>query len=216
MITTATFVQNLKLALQKPLPGADGQAPLSPEGRYPADRLLEIPDNYREGAVLLLLYPRGDNQFYFVLTRRAEYNGVHSGQISLPGGGREPGESFPNTALRETWEEVGVPTNRISILGGLTRLYIPPSNYMVYPFVGYTPAEPVFRRDRREVAEIMQVPLSVISDPRNRHVEMRDHPQLGRVRIPYMLIHGYKVWGATAMILSEFSELLRANVMRET
>ncbi len=211
MITTSTFVQKLERALQKPLPGADGQAPLSPEGRYPADRLREIPANYREGAVLLLLYPRSDNQFYFVLTRRAEYNGVHSGQIALPGGGREPGEAFQTTALRETWEEVGVPTNHISILGGLTRLYIPPSNYMVYPFVGYTPAEPIFRRDRREVAEIMQVPLSVITDPHNRYAEMRDHPQLGRIRIPYMLIHGYKVWGATAMILSEFSELLRTN-----
>lgn len=210
MIGTAPLAQKIKEALQKPLPGAEGQAPLSPEGRYPADRLLEIPDNYREGAVLLLLYPRG-SELNFVLTRRAEYDGVHSGQIALPGGGREPGEAFQDTALRETWEEVGVPTNRISILGALTRLYIPPSNYMVYPFVGYTPAEPVFRRDRHEVAEIMQVPLSVITDPHNRHTEMRNHPQLGRVHIPYMLIHGYKVWGATAMILSEFSELLRIN-----
>ncbi len=210
MIFTATLTQKMREALQKPLPGADGQAPLSPEGRYPADRMREIPADYRIGAVLILLYPRGDEP-YFVLIRRSEYNGVHSGQIALPGGTHETGESFQTTALRETWEEVGVPHNCISVLGELTRLYIPPSNFMVYPFVGFTATEPIFRRDWREVAEIMQVPLSVITDPHNRYEEMRDHPQLGRIRIPYMLIHGYKVWGATAMVLSEFSELLRAN-----
>ncbi len=210
MTVTVTDIQKIKAALRQPLPGADGQAPLSPEGRYPAERLREMPQHYREGAVLLLLYPR-NNALHFVLTRRPEYNGVHSGQISLPGGAREPGEQFQNTALRETWEEVGVPVNQISVLGALTQLYIPPSNFMVYPFVGYCTAAPHFRPDAREVAEIMQVPVSVIQDPHNRHSEVREHPQLGRIKIPYMLIHGYKVWGATAMILSEFNALLRTH-----
>lgn len=202
----------IKKALQLPLPGAEGQAPLSPEGRFPADRLQALPENYREGAVLLLLYPC-NNELYFVLTRRPEYNGVHSGQISLPGGAHEQGETFLETAIRETWEEVGVPASKISVLGNLTRLFIPPSNFMVYPFVGYCTAAPHFRPDAREVAELMEAPIAAIQDTKNRFSEKRKHPQLGHMNIPYMLINGYKIWGATAMILSEFSEVLRENAL---
>ncbi|OQY44212.1 MAG: hypothetical protein B6242_13140 [Anaerolineaceae bacterium 4572_78] len=162
---------------------------------------------HKEGSVLLLLYPNENDELYFVLIRRSEYEGVHSGQMSLPGGKREGGESFESTALRETHEEIGTLPEHVNILGSLSPLYIPPSNFMVYPFVGYFSFRPKFILDENEVAALIEVPLSLLMDSTNRHQTIMAHPHLGLTNIPYFDIFGNKVWGATAMILAEFIEL---------
>lgn len=207
MVTTQ-FIQKLELALHYPLPGEDAQAKMAPEGRRPGEKFSVIQPDHREAAVLLMLYPVQDAGLHFALIQRQTYKGVHSGQIAFPGGSREAGELFRATALRETFEEIGVPSVNIDILGALSPLYIPPSNFMVYPFVGYYPFHPKFKAQMREVAGIIQIPVSALLNAGIEASETRNHSLLGQVEIPYYNLGGYKIWGATAMILSEFIQII--------
>lgn len=169
----------------------------------------EMAGSPRLGGVLLLLYPH-DGELYVVLTQRPDYPGVHSGQISFPGGRHEPPETLQTTALRETHEEIGVPAAAITILGELTRVYILPSDFEVHPFVGYhAGGRPTFMPDPREVAAIIEAPLRRLLDPATRHEE---EWQLrgAAVAVPFFALDEHKVWGATAMMLSEFVERVRA------
>ncbi len=141
------------------------------------------------------------------MIRRAEDGLTHSGQISLPGGSQEAGESLQETALREACEEIGAACAELDVLGQLSPLYIPPSNFLVTPTVGWADQRPDFRCDPREVAELIEVPLSALFD---RNVMKREPWTLrgATVEVPFYQIGPHKVWGATAMILSEFSLLL--------
>jgi len=163
----------------------------------------------RIGGVLVLLYCLHD-EWHIVLTRRREDLNSHGGQISFPGGQQEVGEALVTTALRETFEEVGVPDTAVSILGQLSQIYIPPSDFEVHPFVGvYKNGRPQFLPNNREVAEILEVPLAKLLEPSTRREEeweFRGTP----VTIPLFDVNGNKVWGATAIMLSEFVERLRA------
>jgi 8-oxo-dGTP pyrophosphatase MutT (NUDIX family) len=163
----------------------------------------------RQAAVLVLLYPYHD-EWHIVLTRRTDtLRGVHRGQISFPGGRRDPSDdSFTTTALRETCEELGV-CSGIEVLGALTPIYIPPSDFEVFPFVGALDALPVFAPNPAEVAEVFSVTLRDLLDADLKRVEQRDF-QGTLVSIPYYAIHTHKVWGATAIILSEFEGRLSA------
>ncbi len=157
--------------------------------------------------MLVLLYPR-EGQLYLPLIRRTEYNGAHSGQISLPGGRKEAGDPDPvATALREAQEEIGVDPAAVTVLGELTPLYIWASHFQVQPVVGWTPQRPHFCLDPQEVAGLLEVSLEELRDPSNREEEeweLRGR----RVRVPFFRIQGQVVWGATAMILSELLALL--------
>jgi 8-oxo-dGTP pyrophosphatase MutT (NUDIX family) len=181
---------------------------MEPVVRRNQDRRALIRSDHREGAVLILLYPNWKGELCLVLIRRPEYNGVHSGQIALPGGGREADESLQTTALREAHEEIGISQKRITVLGNLSSIYIPVSNFLVYPYVAFHPDYPSFNPDPQEVAEIIEVPLQLFLDETTVRSEMRNHVSLGLTEIPYFAILGHKVWGATAMILSEFIEIL--------
>ncbi len=166
-----------------------------------------VPGLPKLAAVLILLYPVNDT-LNFVLMRRTEYKGVHSGQISLPGGKREDNESFEQTALRETFEELGV-SDPVAILGPLTPIYVPPSDFEIHPFVGYLPQRPIWSPDPNEVAEIVEAPLQLLLDPQIKAVE--DWMRYGSpVSVPFYRIGEHKVWGATAIMLSEFEARLRA------
>ncbi|MGB0424803.1 MAG: NUDIX hydrolase, partial [Flavobacteriales bacterium] len=117
------------------------------------------PEGMREGAVLLLLYPKGEN-WSTVLIKRTKYEGVHSAQIALPGGKREAGDAdMSDTALREAWEEVGVPLKEVSLLGNLSDVYIPPSNFLVSAYVGVVKSRPGFVAQESEVAEILEMDI---------------------------------------------------------
>lgn len=172
----------------------------------------EFPENseyVRIGAVLVLLYVR-DKELYLVLTKRRDDLHSHAGQISFPGGRHEESETLLATALRETEEEVGVPGTAVQSLGQLTTIYIPPSGFLVHPFVGWyqNGGPPKFTPSEDEVAQIIEVPLSTLLDPKTAVAEPWDFKG-HEVMVPYFAVQGHKVWGATAIMLSEFVERLR-------
>ena len=159
--------------------------------------------------MLALLYER-QGKLVLPLTRRAETVELHKGQVSLPGGAREPqDQSLVQTALRETCEELGIPEEVIEVIGALTPLYIPHSRFCVYPYVGYSSHSFAIRSDPNEVAEVIEVSLEHLLDPATRRVEIhfRDNQ---RFEVPVYQVADQKVWGATAMILAEFLAMLRA------
>jgi len=208
----AVTVEQIRRRLRRSLPGRSAQACMAPVPRPGWDEEHLQSRGCRIAGVLLLLYPKRSRggTLHAVLTRRVDYDGTHGGQISLPGGGQEGDEPLESTALRETEEEVGVPEQGIELIGRLTPLYIPPSHYRIYPIVGYRAQEPVFCRDPREVAELIEMPLSRLLEHSARCAEFRSLPQRGRVWIPYFDVGGHKVWGATAMVLAEFAAILES------
>lgn len=203
----ASFRRHLRAALAEPLPGRAAQYQMAPQPR-PSDELpYDQPRaDTRRGGVLVLFYPH-NGQLHLPLILRPTYNGVHSGQVGLPGGGFEEGDGdLTQTALREAYEEVGVPPDEVTVLGQLSPLYIYASNYLVHPNVAWTPARPAFKIDPYEVALLLEAPLAELLDPGRRRVEawqLRDRV----ADVPFFLVQGHKVWGATAMMLSELLAL---------
>lgn len=166
-------------------------------------RFREDPQNpARPGGVLLLLYPH-EGDIYIPLMKRPEYNGAHSGQVSLPGGKQEKEDSnLVETALRETHEEIGIPGSEIEVLGQLSEMFIIASNFRVFPTIGVTYEKPLLIPDQREVVKVLTPSLSELSDLSKRKVKTMHFPPY-TIQSPYYDIEGEIVWGATAMILSE-------------
>jgi 8-oxo-dGTP pyrophosphatase MutT (NUDIX family) len=195
----------IRQALSRPLPGRVAQMRMSTRPR-PGLEVRPPGHQPRQGGVLILLYPK-DGHLHFPLTRRTETLGDHKGQISLPGGAREGDEPLEWTALRETHEELGVDPRSVKVLGGLTPLYIFHSDYCITPYVAARPTRPTFVPDPVEVAELLEVPLLTLLDPAiQRKEEWILHETL--TRVPFYQIGEHKVWGATAMVLSEFEAVL--------
>lgn len=170
----------------------------------------ELPGQPHIGAVLLLLYCK-NKETHIVLIRRQETLKYHPGQISFPGGRREKNESLRETALREAVEEIGVDRNDLIVLGELESVYIPPSDFIVHPFVAWHKTVPVFTHDTTEVAEVFEVPLANLCGPDSRGTEQRSIGER-QITVPYFIVGGYKAWGATAMIMNELLERLQAAV----
>jgi 8-oxo-dGTP pyrophosphatase MutT (NUDIX family) len=163
----------------------------------------------RRGGVLILLYPADDSEdLHLVLTRRTDKVGNHRGQISLPGGRVDPDDlSTARTALREACEEIGVCDDDLRLLGELTPLYIPPSDFTIHPHVAFLHRRPQFHPQPDEVAEVLEVPVSYLLD--QNHILEEDWIIRGEVRrVPFYHIHDSKVWGATAMVLAELAAVL--------
>lgn len=202
-------IDQIESALRQPLPGLPAMVRMAPQPRplYPP-----TPDHRpREGGVLVLLYPNGVAcELHLVLTRRTNTVGNHRGQISFPGGSVDPGDlSTTHTALREACEEIGVCETDIRLLGDLTPLYIPPSDFRIYPHVAFSQRQPVFRLQPDEVAELLEVPVSHFLDDGNTGQEewfVGGQPR----QVPFYIVRGHKVWGATAMVLAELATVLAA------
>ncbi len=196
------FKQQLEAAFSRPLPGQDAQYQMTPAGRERVN-LEKINQNNVKQAATAALFFEQNGRPHLILTRRVEYPGVHSGQISFPGGRKEPGDrDFSETALRETREEIGIEPDQISLLGSLTALYIPPSNFYVYPFVGLLKSKPDFTRQQSEVDEILTPDFNGFLDPsnlRNSTIKTSTYS----IKVPSFHIMGETVWGATAMMISE-------------
>jgi 8-oxo-dGTP pyrophosphatase MutT (NUDIX family) len=192
------FIARLREALGRPLPGPDVQRRLAPRPRGLAP---EHPP--QAAAVLILLYPhRG--ALHLPLTRRTETVATHRGQISWPGGAREGEEPLVVTALRETEEELGVDPASVKVLGQLTPLHTGRSGYLITPAVGWMRSRPTFRPDPGEVAEVLEVPLAALRAPEVLHQEVWNLHSRQTVVPLYRLGPDIAIWGATAMILSEF------------
>ena len=201
-----TLAVRLRDRLLQDLPGTAVQADMAP--RYAArEEALSISGrDCREAGVLALLYPNGEP--HLVLTVRRDDLPDHPGQISFPGGQRETGETLPETALREAQEEVDLPPGDVHLLGALTPLFVPPSNFCVHPFVGITEGVPVLTPTDREVGDILHVPIRTLLQPDTRVVET--WTLHGReIDVPYYQVGEHVVWGATAMMLAELLFCLR-------
>ena len=199
------FIQNIKYELQKPLPGLKSQAKMAPAVRL--NNYNPEPEGARKGGVLLLLFYK-KNELQVTFIKRAEDGGTHSGQISFPGGKyEEDDKDLIQTAKRETFEEVGVNAKDVKILGELSSLYIPVSNYIVYPSVGFVTNIPEFTPNIKEVSKVLVFPLKKFLSKEYKHtgvIEVRNQ----KINTPFYNIDNTKIWGATAMIMSEFSEII--------
>ncbi len=203
------FIRKLEDQLNGPLPGQTAQLKMSSMVRIRELMNFIQPDNAVKSSVLVLLYPSGA-RINLVLMRRPDYTGVHSGQISLPGGKYEDSdESLIYTALREAQEEIGIDPARVQILGQLTDLYIPPSNFIVTPVVGYLTSRPVFTPDPKEVANIIEITVDDLMNENNIQKKMMKLRYGITMKVPSYFIEGHIIWGATAMMLSEFRELVK-------
>lgn len=197
------FINQLAQDLQSVLPGRKAQYKMAPELR-----LENRHGYYQNAAVMILLYTRG-RTWHTVLMKRPEYAGAHSNQISLPGGKAEESDaSLEETALREIREEIGIDDSKIRMLGKLSRLHIPVSGIEVLPVVGFYPEDPDFQPDPSEVSYLIEVPLDDLLNPGNTMEKFRTL-MCKLVRVPYYKIGDEHVWGATAMILSEFLEVIK-------
>ncbi len=205
------FKQKLEAAFTQPLPGQGAQYQMTPAGRERVN-IDQIDQSKVKQAATAALFFAVDNRPHLVLTKRVEYPGVHSGQISFPGGRREPEDnSFMHTALRETQEEIGVNPEDIDVLGSLTAVYIPPSNFFVYPFVGTLNKAPDFIPQEREVASILSLDFNLFLEKENlkpTKVSARNFS----LEVPAFNIENHIIWGATAMMISE----LRAMILKGT
>lgn len=177
----------------------------------PAFRPMERPPDFegqpKPAGVFLLLYPYND-ALTFLLTRRTESVATHKGQISLPGGAQEAGETIAQAALRETCEELHICLDEGRLIGALTPLYVIVSDFLIHPFVGYVPTQPTFQPDPVEVAGVLEFPLPQLLDNTIKATERWNLRGL-EADVPFYRIHGQTVWGATAIILSEFEGRLR-------
>ena len=203
-----TFIERLTERHQKGLPGRDYQLKMAAILKR---SIFDAPPTARKAAVLMLIFPK-NGEWHLVLTERTgNENDPHSRQISFPGGSAESADvDLAATALRETHEEIGVEPSIIQLIGAMTDVYIPVSNFHVQPFLAWTNAPPQYQRQETEVKTVIETPLSVLKNEANWKVkDIRVSAQYDLKNVPYFDVFGNAVWGATAMMISELLEMLR-------
>lgn len=201
------FVENFIQAFKKGLPGNEAQQKMSPSIRNYSNKIND-PSLARDSSVLILFYKKGD-KIYFPLIQRTNGDHKHSGQISLPGGKCEfSDKNLIATAIRETEEELGLLPEKIHVIGPITGLYIPISNFQVQPIVAYYEGLPEFKADSFEVDQIIEAEIQSLFKIDNKKHEII-YKNGFKVETPYYQVNEHKIWGATAMIISELEELLK-------
>ena len=185
--------------------GQEAQFLMAPDERIRALSEMDIEAKKpRWAGVMAVFYPNTNGETTLVLILRKTYKGVHSNQVGFPGGKAETfDESIKHTALRETEEEVGLPQNEINVVKKLTKLYIPPSNFWVQPFIGYVEQTPVFTKEDAEVEAILEVPLEEFLADKSVIKQRIDTSYGTMLDVPAFYLSEHVVWGATAMMLSE-------------
>ncbi len=208
------LTEHIKARMKMPLPGRDAQMKMA------SLRRLESPlsaPGARVASVLIMLHKdHPEEEWKTVLIQRASNpKDRHSGQVSFPGGSWEPADgTLEAVALREAHEEVGVSPVQVQLLGRLTDLYIPVSNFIVHPFVGYVTGKPVFSPQFGEVDHILTPPLRLFFDEQNQKITDLSVANGMVIRdVPYFDVDGRMVWGATAMIMSEFKEMIDSSLL---
>ena len=204
------FLQYVPILIPVELPATLAHIKMAPKERIEALKNLDFKaENPRIAAVMMLFYPK-NGKTHLVLIVRNAYNGVHSSQIAFPGGKYENTDvDYAETALRETHEEVGIAPNKIEVIKQFSPMYIPPSNFLVHPFLGISKEELQFYPDIREVAGIIELPLSVFLDDEIIIEATLSTSYGNNILVPAFNIQNHVVWGATAMILSELRDVLK-------
>lgn len=208
MMNLLELVEKLQERLKQELPGAKAHEVLraTPVGAILPKFEHKVPP--KPGSVLILLYPES-NEIYFPLIKRPDYLGAHSGQVSLPGGKAEAGETVFDTALREAQEEIGIHPSHVKVLGTLSQFFVIPSNFLVTPVIGVAEGKPIWVPDQHEVARVLHGRLENILD--EKAIRTQEILAAGRYRMlaPHFEVEGEIVWGATAMMLNELRWVLR-------
>lgn len=203
-------LEHIKHVLASQLPGEEAHLALSPMGRKRSSEALVNAQNVKESAVALVLYNKQD-ELHLLLTERNAYEGEHSGQICFPGGKADQEDgTLQETALRECYEETGIPPEQLTVLGELTPVYIPVSNHYVFPFVCFHYDTPQFNLDPYEVKTIFDFPIISLGHHdliKTTDLQLTKGKSLKNV--PYFDIQNKIVWGATGIILNEFKEVCR-------
>ena len=206
------FVSKISKVRNLELPGEKSQFKMMPPYRE------ELIKNHKydissakKAAVMALFYPDENHQTKLVLILRKTYKGVHSAQVGFPGGKVEKEDkTLQDTALRETFEEVGVALNNMIVIKALTDIYIPPSHFSVFPFLGYCEATPNFKKQDEEVEAILEVDINHFLDDNNITTKEVQKNNNELFNVPAIKLNNHLVWGATAMMLSEVKDLLKA------
>ena len=203
------FIDRINHYQQAPLGGINSHFKLAPEIRKKFSKKMIDNNHPKKAAVLALFYPDTLKNTKFILTQRASYYGTHSSQISFPGGKYDENDAtLKETALRETFEEIGISSEEIKIFRQLSETYIPPSNFMVSPFIGYSNHKPIFTPNY-EVAKIIEVAVNELLDESNFVHTSINTSYMNNVEVPSFRLNNFIVWGATAMILSEIKDLIK-------
>ncbi len=201
-----TIIEKLHEELSKPLPGEEAQYRMAPPYRPNLSKEEIMRLNPKISGVMVLLYEK-NGLLNIVFTQRKTYEGVHSGQMSFPGGKRDEDDAdLIQTALRETEEEIGVERNRIEVIGKLSELYIPPSNFLVTPTVGFSDSVSSFHPQENEVDKVVEIPVEFFLDKNNINFKTEIKIFNGNVvHVPAYIYNEHVIWGATAIMLSEFT-----------
>lgn len=194
-----------------PLPGEAAHFEMAPEMRIAELKAMnKRPASYRKAGVMALFYPGNDGVARMLFILRNTDSGVHSAQVAFPGGQYEETDAdLGQTALRETEEEVGVPSTGIELIRSLSQIYIPPSRFEVSPFIGMVPYTPDFRKQDSEVAALIEVPLGSVLSDSSLVTRSLTTSYAKEITVPAFLLEGHVVWGATAMMLNEVKTLLK-------
>ena len=204
------FLVSLSKVKNIPLPAETSQFKMSPPFRGElVSRYKEAMKNAKRAGVLAMFYPDSSYQTQLALILRKTYKGVHSAQIGFPGGKYEVDDkTLKQTAIRETFEEIGVEKHKIEVIKQMTEVYIPPSNFYVQPFIGITHQTPKFIKQEDEVEDILEVALHHFLDEKNVVNKVVATSYTAKIEVPAFELNGHVVWGATAMMLSEIKDIL--------
>jgi len=205
--------ETLKKSLRRQLTGNHSHQKMAPASRVGDIEIAKSQGNYanaKKSAVMILMYNEA-NRTKVILIRRSFYVGIHAGQIAFPGGRFEIEDvTLENTALREIEEEIGIKPNEINVLGRLSDIFVPVSNFIISVFVGFLQQKPKYSPDYREVAEIIETELSEFFEQDVIHEKLFLVPSTTRsIRAPYYKVGNIELWGASAMVMSELIDMIR-------